>query len=288
MQKWSEKTKYKIIYIVVAIVMAFRCMRAKTIIEDETVLSIVLMIVLYFLFIIWGVLVSDRIVKNGNKNIFVILILFVIFATGIYTAEDYVGSVESIIFTLSIVVVYVVAICSNRKIIMVTSIIVAALTLIFYVVLRLWGSEDIVKFWSYPALYVIALRIMLTLLLTSPFIVFAIIVFKKMLDRAKIEGTNVGIYKLWMCGGLLAVPLFFMGNNYGTWFFALFSYYLIGIIGLIVVNDKIVTGVLSDIFKTIREKCAYLILLLIYAVMFTPIDSVKVCTFVDNFINWDL
>ncbi len=288
MQKWSEKTKYKIIYIVVAIVMAFRCMRAKTIIEDETVLSIVLMIVLYFLFIIWGVLVSDRIVKNGNKNIFVILILFVIFATGIYTAEDYVGSVESIIFTLSIVVVYVVAICSNRKIIMITSIIVAALTLVFYVVLRLLGSEDIVKFWSYPALYVIALRIMLTLLLTSPFIVFAIIVFKKMLDRAKIEGTNVGIYKLWMCGGLLAVPLFFMGNNYGTWFFALFSYYLIGIIGLIVVNDKIVTGVLSDIFKTIREKCAYLILLLIYAVMFTPIDSVKVCTFVDNFINWDL
>ena len=288
MQKWSEKTKYKIIYIVVAIVMAFRCMRAKTIIEDETVLSIVLMIVLYFLFIIWGVLVSDRIVKNGNKNIFVILILFVIFATGIYTAEDYVGSVESMIFTLSIVVVYVVAICSNRKIIMITSIIVAALTLVFYVVLRLLGSEDIVKFWSYPALYVIALRIMLTLLLTSPFIVFAIIVFKKMLDRAKIEGTNVGIYKLWMCGGLLAVPLFFMGNNYGTWFFALFSYYLIGIIGLIVVNDKIVTGVLSDIFKTIREKCAYLILLLIYAVMFTPIDSVKVCTFVDNFINWDL
>ena len=288
MQKWSEKTKYKIIYIVVAIVMAFRCMRAKTIIEDETVLSIVLMIVLYFLFIIWGVLVSDRIVKNGNKNIFVILILFVIFATGIYTAEDYVGSVESIIFTLSIVVVYVVAICSNRKIIMITSIIVAALTLVFYVVLRLLGSEDIVKFWSYPALYVIALRIVLTLLLTSPFIVFAIIVFKKMLDRAKIEGTNVGIYKLWMCGGLLAVPLFFMGNNYGTWFFALFSYYLIGIIGLIVVNDKIVTGVLSDIFKTIREKCAYLILLLIYAVMFTPIDSVKVCTFVDNFINWDL
>lgn len=288
MQKWSEKIKYKIIYIIVAIAMAFRCMRAKTIIEDATVLSIVIMIVLYILFIIWGVLVLDRFVKNGNKNLFAILILFVIFTTGIYTAEDYVGSAESIIFTLSIVVVYVVAICSDSKTVMITSIIIASLTLAFLVVLRLLGSEDIVNFRSYPEPHVIALRVVLTLLLTSPFIVFAVIVFKKIIDKAKAERTNVIIYKLWMCGGLLAVPLFFMGNNFGTWFFAFFSYYLIGIVGLIISNDEIVTSVLSDIFKAIREKCAYLILLLIYAVMLTPIDSVKVCTLVDNFINWDL
>ena len=288
MEKWSEKTKYIMIYVVVAIVMAFRCIRAKTIIEDATVLSIVLMIALYIVFVIWGVLVLDRFVKNGNKDLFVILILFVIFATGIYTAEDYVGSAESMIFTLSIVVVYIVAICGNSKTIMITNIIIAATTLTFFVVLMLLGSEDIVNFRNYPASHVIALRIVLTLLLTSPFILFAIIVFKKILDRATAENTNVSNYKIWMCGGLLAVPLFFMGNNFGTWFFAVFSYYLIGIIGMIIANDEIVTSVLSDIFKTIREKCAYLILLLIYAVMFTPIDSVKVCTFVDNFINWDL
>ena len=288
MKTIKTKNKLKIIYTIVAVVMAIRCIKTELILEDNAFIPKVCCMVLYIGFLIWGYIVIDYFDRNNSNQLFVVLILFTILSISILIAEDYVASMLSVVFIIGIYILLYIASRQKSKSVLITCIIMAIVLFIGSLIIWIRECNQIMEFKSFPSIYFVIMRILITLLLTLPFIVLFVKAFAIVLDRAKTKPVDFKLYKLWLFGGVLVVPLFFMGNNYGTWFFAFFSYYLIGIIGLIIANDEIVTSVLSDMFKVIREKCAYLILLLIYAVMFTPIDSVKVCTFVDNFINWDL
>ena len=131
-------------------------------------------------------------------------------------------------------------------------------------------------------------RVGLTILLTVPFSAFFVIIFERVLVRKK-KSRGVPprfIYKLWMIGGITVAPLFFMINNFGTWFFVIGSYYILTSLGLIIMDNKVVTRVFGDVLSLIRLRYKWLVILLLYAIFFTPIDSVKVGMFVDNFISW--
>lgn len=143
--------------------------------------------------------------------------------------------------------------------------------------------------WSgFPETYVSVLRIFVTLILLIPIIHFMIICAGKLIKRAKSDNTTLPakLYRGWFIGGISIVPLFVLGNNYGTWFFAIASYFLLTTLGFIMMGDRNIIDVLTDTFKNIRSNYKWLILLLIYLILFTPIDSVRVCTFVDNFVSW--
>lgn len=142
--------------------------------------------------------------------------------------------------------------------------------------------------WSgFPQVHVALLRIIVILLLSIPFIVLAIVIYKKILTRAKDTlDMPLWVYKTWGVGGLFISPLFIISNNYGTWFFAIVAYYLLTTLGFILMNNNTVIQVLKEVLDEIYSKYKWLVIVLIYTVFFTPIDSVKVCQFVDSFIKW--
>ena len=322
----NEKRKYNIIFIVVTIVMCIRCLGREFIKNFDMTLLVpaILMIVWVIVYCIWGTKVINRLYERGIDTGFVLLILFSIMSASILSGGDYMGSVQSVMLIVTILDVYVIA--TNGSVILMIILpaigILLDRTYLFaymgcIVILLLFNMyvRDAVKYLTvliiniietvavfiiynyygiaeetvgFPALYVSLFRVGLTILLTVPFSAFFVIIFERVLVRKK-KSRGVPprfIYKLWMIGGITVAPLFFMINNFGTWFFVIGSYYILTSLGLIIMDNKVVTRVFGDVLSLIRLRYKWLVILLLYAIFFTPIDSVKVGMFVDNFISW--
>ena len=136
---------------------------------------------------------------------------------------------------------------------------------------------------SLPDLYVCLLRVIVPIILLAPFIAFVVLLLKKVYKRNTDKRLRT-LYKVMPFGCLLCAPLYFYSNNYGTWMFCMIAYTVISILGLILMGEENIYKSLHEIIAVIKLKYKWLVLLLIYAVLFTPIDSVKVCRFVNNFI----
>ena len=134
----NKTTKYQIIFAVVSIVMAIRCVGKTLATSLTTVLSFsydygfvdkslmgtlfrlicpvftdniysyktafifsaIVMFAGVFCYIIMGIIILRRIKEDRQELIFILLFLFTIFAMSLYTAEDYIGSAESVMLTI--------------------------------------------------------------------------------------------------------------------------------------------------------------------------------------------
>ena len=348
----STKNKYIIIYIIVAVVMAVRCMNVKVIIKNADALTVILMIALFAAFLAWGCIVIRITDEYNNYDLFALLIFFTVMSASIFTGEDYTGSAESIMLVIMLFSVLIIVQRRGNALMCLLSIpgIIVSTDYFFeymgiiYVLLIYRTLQDIHRkkhdleayenegtafvnminnsiktdkkiiifnivfsviayilcayhhvgyyykraaYSIFPELSVCLLRIAVTVVLLSPFIAFFVILYKRIIRMAAaLENDMRMFYKLMPYGFLLAIPLFFMSNNYGTVFFAIIAYHVIIIFGLIFMGDGIVYSAYTTIIKDIKTKHKWLILLMIYAVLFTPVDSVKICYFVDSFINW--
>lgn len=238
----NEKTKYKLIFIIVTVVMCIRCLGIKKgyTFSDEMIGQVICMVIEAAIFSIVGGLFINRLYKDNNMSAFVFLIALAILMASVFSAEDYIGLTFFKLFNI-----------------------------------------------GFPKLYVSILRVAVTIILSTPFIIFAAVLFRRITNKAKKGmGRKVWVYRLWSIGGVIFLPLFVISNNYGTWFLTIAVYYLISTLIFVLTRDEAVTSAIDEIIGAIRSRYKWCILLLIYLVMFTPIDSVKVCTFVDNFIAW--
>ena len=322
----NEKRKYKIIYIIVTVVMCLRCIGIELPIDSsfDNVLSLILMIVWIIVYCIWGLFVVNRIYEGNNKLLFVILIAFSILSASIMTGADYIGTTQAAMLIVTIIDVYIVAtdgyrvfmiilpviglLCDSSylfeymgsifvllivnsirldkkkyRMILIINAIEAVGIYIYHIVMGNVISSEI----GFPSIHISVLRVVVTLVLCIPFIVFAIVLYSKIIINARQSKVlPMWAYKMWITGGIFVTPLFFLVNNYGTWFFAIAAYYLLTAIGFILMNNEDVIISFTQVFDSIRSKYKWLIILLLYEIFFTPIDNVKVGTFVNNFIQW--
>lgn len=322
MKNIKTTTKYNIIFVIVSLVMGFRCIGVEEFLSSVS--DSVSMAVYVLLYILWGLLIIRKTPADKIYNIFILLIFFTIWAMSIFTGADYIGSTNTLALLCMLYEVYFIIIDANIVFLVLCPLIgvlarseflfaymgliivlliynaiyknktryIAAIiinlctnigTYLFFTfssanrIPELIGLED--DYIGFPDISISLLRTGIMCVLLIPYIVFYVILIKKM-KRA--EGA---FYRILPFGAISIVPLFFMINNYGTWFFAIVAYYSLSTMALILMNDQKVDGAFSGIINTIRSNYKYLVLLLIYAVLFTPIDNVKIGYFVNNFIR---
>lgn len=322
----NEKRKYKIIYIIVTIVMCLRCIGIELPVETsiDNILSLILMVVWIIVYCVWGTVIINRLYEGNNRILFVVLISFSIIAASIMTGADYIGTTQAAMLIVTMIDVYIIAMDGYRvfmiilpvigllsgssylfeymgciiilllanyyrldkkkyKMVLIINIIEAVGFFIFHIIMGNVTSSKI----GFPAVHISILRVVVTLILCIPFIVMGIVIVKKIFAKAiSSKILPMWLYKTWIAGGLFVVPLFFLVNNYGTWFFAIATYYLLTLIGFIVMNNEDVISSLTSVFESIRDKYKWVIILVLYEIFFTPIDNVKIGTFVNNFIQW--
>ncbi len=322
MKNIKTTTKYNIIFVIVAIVMCFRCIGVEEFLSSFV--GAVSMAVYVLLYILWGILIIRKTPADKMYNIFILLIFFTIWAMSMFTGADYIGSTNTLALLCMLYEVYLIIIDANIVLLIICPLIgvlarseflfaymgliivllaynaiyknrtkyMAAIiinlctnigTYLFFAFSSVNRIPELIGFEDdnigFPDISVSLLRIGIMCVLLIPYIAFYAIFIKRM---NKPKNT---FYRILPLGALSIVPLFIMINNYGTWFFAIVAYYSLSIMALILMNDPKVDSAFSGIIYEIRSNYKYLVLLLIYAVLFTPIDNVKIGYFVNNFIR---
>ena len=237
-------------------------------------------------------------------------LLFVIPIIAMITDSDFALEYMSIIIVLLLYRIYTSTNKTKYKAILFVNLISTILLYIYFIISHTALYEDVIrtrakalsseyevkegllKYYMYgfaggmdsmPEPIICIQRIVYMILLLIPFIVFFVIMYRRVW-KATISSSNRLFYRILPFGSILVIPLFIYSNNYGTWFFAMLSYYVLTTLALILMGDEHVYTAFNGIINTIKTKYKWLIILLIYAVFFTPIDSVKVGQFVNNFV----
>lgn len=321
----NKTIKYQLIFIAISVVMALRCL-GKGIVEDAFSTGAIVTYICLIIYVIIGNVLIRKADESRLEYIFILMLLFTIFAMSIFTAEDYIGSAETVVLTILITnvlciirgvnvtalillpimgmiisadylfaymgIVFILLIYKsmtdeNGKRYRLTAVVNAITTVLMYVYYIIsdydfyFGTRA--GYDKFPSLSVCVLRIVITTLLLTPYIIFFVILYRRIIREA--TGKLRTFYKLLPFGFILTVPLFFISNNYGTWFFAIIAYHLLVLLSLIMMNDKCVFEAFKHIIDTIKKDYKWLVILLLYAVFFTPIDSVKIGQFVNNFVT---
>lgn len=130
--------------------------------------------------------------------------------------------------------------------------------------------------WLYHVQNIIELPIFLVLF--SPFIVVCVIFFVKLI-KACDNKLNKLKYIAVSIGALTTLPLFIMKVDYGRWVFAVIAYYAVVIMALMAMKDENVIQSFDNTIEVVNEKCHFAILLLPYAMLFSPFTDLAICKF---------
>ncbi len=130
--------------------------------------------------------------------------------------------------------------------------------------------------WLYHVQNVIELPIFLVLF--SPFIAILVMFFVRLIKgvRNKLDKLK---YIVVLIGALTTLPLFIMKVDYGRWVFAVIAYYVVLIMALMAMKDENVIRSFDNTIDVINEKCRFAILLLPYAMLFSPFTDLAICKF---------
>ena len=118
-----------------------------------------------------------------------------------------------------------------------------------------------------------------------PYLVIAFRFFKNVLSEAK------GVYKLKYLavavGAATILPDLLMKIDYGRWMFSIIFYYFVVILMLLAMGDTLIGRQFHRSVEAIKRRPAAVIFLLIYPLLFTPLEDVYICDFtrilVDSF-----
>lgn len=121
------------------------------------------------------------------------------------------------------------------------------------------------------------------LLFTSPYWISGISFMKRVVHSA---GTvrEKWMYRLMFMGGLTTLPCFLLKVDYGRWFFAVISYYVILLVGFIVKRDALVIRELMVEKEKWCEK-SYLAILFLAPILFVPYWDVHISPIVKGISN---
>ena len=122
------------------------------------------------------------------------------------------------------------------------------------------------------------------LLLVSPYIVLGVKLMRGILSQAKDKAAKWK-YRIVAWGAFTILPLFVCKVDYGRWFFAVIIYYVIIVLTLVAMGDKVVEAQLFGLMARVRETYSWSMLLLLYAVLFMPFWDVHICGFLKNISN---
>ena len=111
MKNIKTTTKYNIIFVIVSIVMGFRCIGVEEFLSSVS--GSVSMAVYVLLYILWGMLIIKRTPSDKIYNIFILLIFFTIWAMSIFTGADYIGSTNTLTLLCMLYEVYFIIIDAN-------------------------------------------------------------------------------------------------------------------------------------------------------------------------------
>lgn len=114
--------------------------------------------------------------------------------------------------------------------------------------------------------------------LMSPYIVLGIILFRNIIKRAT---TKTDKLKYWFVaiGAATIIPDFLLKCDYGRWVFAVICYYAVIIISLLAMKDKIVEQEVKALMTTVNQKFPGAVWLLVYPLMFQPLQDVAIFEF---------
>lgn len=142
---------------------------------------------------------------------------------------------------------------------------------------RLWNILDSIVF----------------LLLSWPYIIIIFKFFKNVIlaTKNKIEKIK---YIIITFGSVTMVPCFILKCDYGRWVFAVVSYYLIVILVLLALNDKIISGTMHSMSNKIKHKKVLAVFMFIYLFLFQPLQDVCISKMTfeiakminNNFLHW--
>ena len=122
------------------------------------------------------------------------------------------------------------------------------------------------------------------LLLMSPYIVMLVTFFRKLLQKSEDRISKIKNIII-ILGALTILPNFILKVDYARWFMAVIIYYLVAIMALTIIGDKVFKEVLEEYMVRIRDnKVAYSILV-IYPVLFLPFWDVHICQALKNISN---
>ncbi len=121
------------------------------------------------------------------------------------------------------------------------------------------------------------------LLFTSPYWLSGISFAKRVVCRAGSMKEN-WMYRLMFMGGLTTLPCFLLKVDYGRWFFAVISYYVILLVGFVIKKDNLVTQELLVEKEKWIEK-PYLAILFLAPVLFVPYWDVHISPIVKGISN---
>lgn len=122
------------------------------------------------------------------------------------------------------------------------------------------------------------------LLLMSPYLVLMYNFCKRLFIAAKGKEQKLK-YIILICGSLTILPNFILKVDYARWILAVVLYYIIVIIALVVLQDKLVCDTIDYyVDKFNHNKAAYSILY-IYPVLFLPFWDVHICDALKNISN---
>lgn len=130
-------------------------------------------------------------------------------------------------------------------------------------------------------------------LLMMPHIVIGVMLFRNIIKRAE---SPIDKFKYFMVsiGSATILPDLILKCDYGRWMFAIIAYYAVVILALLAMKDEIVTSELKSLMAKVDNKIPGAIVLLIYPMLFQPLQDVTICSLVaewaskinETFLHW--
>ena len=112
-------------------------------------------------------------------------------------------------------------------------------------------------------------------LFTFPYIILAVRLFKNVFRAAETKLDKFKYALIPICS-LTMLPCYILKIDFGRWIFAGAVYYLLVVLVLIALKDKIITEQLHALMEDIRARYAYAHLLLIYIVTVIPFYDIHI------------
>ena len=130
--------------------------------------------------------------------------------------------------------------------------------------------------WLYHVQNVIELPIFLVLY--CPFIAILVMFLRKLMKACESKLHKLK-YIAVAIGSFTTLPLFIMKVDYGRWVFAVIAYYVIVIMALMAMKDEYVIKSFNETVDEVNEKLHFAIILLPYAMLFSPFTDLAICKF---------
>lgn len=115
------------------------------------------------------------------------------------------------------------------------------------------------------------------ILLMIPIIKVFISVFRKYIGRATTKKAKFQCFCI-AAGALTMLPDLLLKVDFGRWMFAIISYYIVVVLGLLAIGDRGMEQSVAEEFDKIRQKNALLgPILMLYPMIFQPLMDVSIC-----------